>query len=146
MDEEIVNHLSADPDARTAPSSDKPPVAHYPVMLSEVLELLAPKPGGVYADGTLGAGGHAAAILAASAPDGVLIGMDQDADAVSRCMERLKEFGDRAVIRRGNYRTSFRSLRTGLQRARRGPARYRRFLVSPEVSGTRVQLSAGRAA
>jgi len=47
---------------------------HIPVLLKEAVELLAPKAGGVYVDGTLGAGGHATEILKRSAPDGVLVG------------------------------------------------------------------------
>ena len=46
-----------------------PPFVHKPVMLEEVLDALRPKAGGRYVDGTLGGAGHAAAILAASAPD-----------------------------------------------------------------------------
>jgi 16S rRNA (cytosine1402-N4)-methyltransferase len=77
---------------------------HVPVLLREAVDLLAPRPGGVYVDGTLGAGGHAAEILRRSAPDGVVIGLDQDPEAVERCKESLAEFGGRAIIRRANYR------------------------------------------
>jgi 16S rRNA (cytosine1402-N4)-methyltransferase len=58
----------------------------------------------LYVDGTLGAGGHAAEILKRSAPDGVLIGMDQDADAVERSIKSLAPYGDRVIIRNANYR------------------------------------------
>jgi 16S rRNA (cytosine1402-N4)-methyltransferase len=81
-----------------------PHLEHIPVLLRETVDLLAPRPGGVYVDGTLGAGGHAAEILRRSAPDGVLIGLDQDPEAVERCKKSLAEFGGRAVIRRANYR------------------------------------------
>jgi len=77
---------------------------HVPVLLREAVDLLAPRPGGIYVDGTLGAGGHAAEILKRSAPGGVLIGLDQDLDAVERCTKSLAEYGDRAVVRHGNYR------------------------------------------
>jgi len=77
---------------------------HTPVLLHEAVDLLAPKAGGLYVDGTLGAGGHAAEILKRSAPDGVLIGMDQDADAVERCRTNLAPYGDRVIIRQANYR------------------------------------------
>jgi 16S rRNA (cytosine1402-N4)-methyltransferase len=73
-------------------------------MLHEAVDLLAPKAGGLYVDGTLGAGGHAAEILKRSAPDGMLIGMDQDADAVERCSKSLATYGDRVIIRQANYR------------------------------------------
>ncbi|MCK9418298.1 MAG: 16S rRNA (cytosine(1402)-N(4))-methyltransferase RsmH [Nitrospirae bacterium] len=77
---------------------------HTPVLLHEAVDLLAPKAGGLYVDGTLGAGGHAAEILNRSAPDGVLIGMDQDADAVERCGKSLAPYGNRVIIRQANYR------------------------------------------
>ena len=81
-----------------------PNLEHVPVLLHEAVELLAPKPGGVYVDGTLGAGGHAAEILKRSAPDGVLIGMDRDAEAVERCRINLAAYGTRAVARQANFR------------------------------------------
>lgn len=81
-----------------------PNLVHTPVLLREAVELLAPKAGGLYVDGTLGAGGHAAELLKRSAPDGVVIGMDQDADAVERCGKSLAPYGDRVIIRRANFR------------------------------------------
>jgi 16S rRNA (cytosine1402-N4)-methyltransferase len=81
-----------------------PQLEHVPVLLREAVDFLAPKAGGVYVDGTLGAGGHAAEILKRSAPDGVLIGLDQDAEAVERCRTALAPFGSRAVARQANYR------------------------------------------
>jgi 16S rRNA (cytosine1402-N4)-methyltransferase len=83
---------------------DTPNGRHISVLLDEAVALLAPKPGGVYVDGTLGSGGHAAEILKLSAPDGVLIGLDRDGDAIARSRLRLAEFGERAVILRENYR------------------------------------------
>jgi len=58
----------------------------------------------VYVDGTLGAAGHATEILKRSAPDGILIGLDQDAEAIERCRTALAPFGSRAVARQANYR------------------------------------------
>jgi 16S rRNA (cytosine1402-N4)-methyltransferase len=55
-------------------------------------------------DGTLGAGGHAAEVLARSAPDGVLIGLDQDAEAIERCRISLAPFGSRVILRQANFR------------------------------------------
>ena len=81
-----------------------PQLEHIPVLLREAVDLLAPRPGGVYVDGTLGAGGHAEEMLKRSGPDSVLIGMDQDAEAVVRCRERLSVYGERAIIRQANYR------------------------------------------
>ncbi len=77
---------------------------HVPVLLREAIEYLAPKAGGVYVDGTLGSGGHAEEILRRSAPDGIVIGLDRDAEAVDRSRERLSAYGERAVLRQENYR------------------------------------------
>lgn len=77
---------------------------HNPVMVEEVLAALGPKPGGTYADGTLGSGGHAAALLRASAPTGWLFGCDRDGDALEATRERLAaEFMSRFELRRGNF-------------------------------------------
>ncbi len=81
-----------------------PNVVHTPVLLREAVDLLAPHPGGVYLDGTLGAGGHASEILRRSSPDGVLIGLDQDAEAIERCRKSLAEFGSRVILQQRNYR------------------------------------------
>lgn len=81
-----------------------PNVEHITVLLREAVDLLAPRAGGVYVDGTMGGGGHAEEILKRSAPDGILIGMDHDAEAVARCRERLSPYGGRALLRRANYR------------------------------------------
>ena len=76
---------------------------HKPVMMAEVLEALQPKPGGKYADGTLGGAGHAAAVLAASAPTGQLWACDRDGVALEAAAQRLAEFVGRFELRRGNY-------------------------------------------
>lgn len=76
---------------------------HKPVMMAEVLEALQPKPGGAYADGTLGGAGHAAAVLAASSPTGRLWACDRDGVALEAATQRLAEFAGRFELRRGNY-------------------------------------------
>ena len=76
---------------------------HLPVMLAEVLDGLAIRPGDDVIDGTLGDGGHAAAILEQTAPDGRLLGIDLDPDARAAAAERLQRFGTRIVIAAGNY-------------------------------------------
>lgn len=78
-------------------------MAHVPVLLREVVQGLALAPGDAVIDGTLGDGGHAAAILEATAPDGRLLGIDLDPAACAASAERLKPFGDRAVIVAGSY-------------------------------------------
>ena len=73
-------------------------------MVEEVLTALDPKAGGTYVDGTLGSGGHAAAILRASAPTGWLFGCDRDGDALEAARARLAAvFSGRFELRRGNF-------------------------------------------
>lgn len=79
------------------------PRPHIPALLEQVLQALAPQSGGRYIDATLGAGGHAAAILEASAPDGRLLGLDGDAEAIALARETLAPFGTRALIVRANF-------------------------------------------
>ena len=70
---------------------------HKPVLLREVMAYLDPQPGGLFIDGTLGAGGHAAAILAATAPTGRLLGFDRDPSALAFAAQRLAPFGERFI-------------------------------------------------
>lgn len=79
-------------------------VAHRPVMVTEVLEWLRPRAGGCYLDGTVGEGGHAEAILDASAPTGRLIGFDRDPHALAIARERLAGYGARCTLEQGDYR------------------------------------------
>lgn len=81
--------------------------AHVPVMLGGVVEWLRPRPGACLVDATVGAGGHARALLAA-APDTRLLAIDQDPTALALAAQTLAEFGDRVVFRHG----SFAELRT----------------------------------
>lgn len=80
-------------------------IQHVPVMLAEVLKFLQPEPGGYYVDGTLGGGGHTAAILASSAPQGKVLGIDTDARAIARVRERLADEvrEGRLLLVQGNY-------------------------------------------
>lgn len=78
---------------------------HRPVLYQEIILALEPKPGGIYVDGTLGAGGHAWGILQASKPDGRLLGLDLDPVALAIASERLAVFGDRAILRQGSFTT-----------------------------------------
>ncbi|MBQ6509917.1 MAG: 16S rRNA (cytosine(1402)-N(4))-methyltransferase RsmH [Flexilinea sp.] len=76
---------------------------HIPVLLESCMQLLDPKPGGYYGDGTLGAGGHSEAILKGSAPDGRLIAFDLDPTAIEIAGKRLAPFGGRVRIVRDSY-------------------------------------------
>jgi 16S rRNA (cytosine1402-N4)-methyltransferase len=70
---------------------------HQPVMVARCVELLRPSVARVWVDATLGLGGHAEALLEASAPDGRVIGLDRDPAALALAAERLARFGDRLV-------------------------------------------------
>lgn len=76
---------------------------HTPVLLQETIGQLKIKPDGIYADGTLGGGGHAYEVLSRLSEQGRLIGLDQDADAIRAATQRLSVFGDRVSIIRSNY-------------------------------------------
>src|SRR4051794_24610005 len=76
---------------------------HLPVMVDEVLESLAPRPGSLHIDATVGGGGHSRRILGANSPDGRLLGLDADRAAIARTRERLAEFGERVTLRQANF-------------------------------------------
>ncbi|MDI6777057.1 MAG: 16S rRNA (cytosine(1402)-N(4))-methyltransferase RsmH [Syntrophales bacterium] len=76
---------------------------HKPVMVGEVVDSLRCKRGGIYLDGTLGGGGHAYEILKKTSPDGMLIGIDIDDDALLESERRLKPFGNRKILVKTNY-------------------------------------------
>ena len=80
-------------------------IQHVPVMMEEVLKFLQPEPGGHYVDGTVGGGGHTEAILERSAPDGRVLGIDADAQALERVKQRLSDFlnNGRLVLVHGNF-------------------------------------------
>jgi 16S rRNA (cytosine1402-N4)-methyltransferase len=77
---------------------------HIPVLYSEVLAALQIQPGGRYVDATVGAGGHAVGILQRSAPNGRLLGLDADPEAVSFARQALRSFGERAILQCRNFR------------------------------------------
>jgi len=78
---------------------------HVSVMLDEVLKFLQPRSGGLYIDGTLGGGGHTAAILEQSAPNGRVLGIDTDEQALKRVRAQFSDFVDsgRLVLAHGNF-------------------------------------------
>jgi 16S rRNA (cytosine1402-N4)-methyltransferase len=77
--------------------------AHRPVLLEEVLDGLNVGPGGIYVDCTVGGAGHSYAILRRSSPEGRLIGLDQDREAIREATSRLAEFGDRVRLTHSNF-------------------------------------------
>lgn len=76
---------------------------HSPVLLRETLEYLQCRSGGIYVDGTIGGGGHGEEILKASAPDGRLVGIDLDDDALRETERRLSVYAGRITLVKGNF-------------------------------------------
>ena len=77
--------------------------SHIPVLFEDCMRLMDPKPGELYADGTLGAGGHSEGILKSSGPDGRLLAFDLDPVAIGIAQERLKPYGERVRIIHDSY-------------------------------------------
>ncbi len=78
-------------------------MGHIPVLYHEVIELLKPQANGRYIDGTVGAGGHTAGILEASAPTGRVLAFDKDPEAVNYAQKKLVQFGSRITIINQSY-------------------------------------------
>lgn len=76
---------------------------HFPVMQHEILSWLLKENARIYLDCTVGYSGHAEKILGASHSDSVLIGLDRDSNAIAASKERLRKFGDRAILRQGHF-------------------------------------------
>ncbi len=76
---------------------------HRPVLLAEAVDLLDPRPGGIYVDGNLGMGGHSREILRRSAPSGRVIGFDWDEAALDMARHNLAEFGHRVDFIHDNF-------------------------------------------
>jgi len=76
---------------------------HTSVLLQECLQYLSPEPAKIYVDGTLGLGGHTAAILSASAPDGRVVAFEWDDNALQHALTRLEGFEDRLTVVRRNF-------------------------------------------
>src|SRR5262245_1698278 len=77
---------------------------HLPVLVEEVIEMLAPAAGSLQIDATVGGGGHTERILEAASPDGRVLALDADPLAIDRVRARLERFGDRLVLRQANFR------------------------------------------
>jgi 16S rRNA (cytosine1402-N4)-methyltransferase len=78
---------------------------HQPVLYKEIINAISPVSSGHYIDGTVGAGGHAFGILDSSKPDGILLGLDIDPQAVKLAEKRLSIFGERAILVQASYTT-----------------------------------------
>lgn len=78
---------------------------HQPVLYKEIIHALQPKAGGRYVDGTLGAGGHARGILEACAPDGQLLGLDVDPQALAIARKTLAPYEGRIHLAQASYTT-----------------------------------------
>ena len=76
---------------------------HQPVLYKEIIHALQPQDGGRYVDGTLGAGGHARGILEASAPDGQLLGLDVDPQALALARKTLAPYEQRTHLVQASY-------------------------------------------
>jgi 16S rRNA (cytosine1402-N4)-methyltransferase len=90
---------------------------HQPVLLEEAVALLNCLPGGIYVDGTVGGGGHARAVLEKTSPDGLIIGIDRDDEALREAARTLAPFGGRVILAKGN----FADLRELLEARKIGP-------------------------
>jgi 16S rRNA (cytosine1402-N4)-methyltransferase len=77
--------------------------SHQPVLYKEIIHALQPKQGGRYVDGTLGAGGHARGILEACAPDGQLLGLDVDPQALALARKTLAPYEQRIHLAQASY-------------------------------------------
>jgi len=109
-------------------------LAHAPVLAAEVLEGLAPRDHGIYVDGTLGRGGHAAMILA-RCPGARLIGIDRDPEALAASREVLAPFGDRVTLVHADYDQMDRVL------AERGVAAVNGILLDLGVSSPQLDVA-----
>jgi len=76
---------------------------HQPVLYQEIIHALQPQNGGRYVDGTLGAGGHARGIMEASAPDGQLLGLDVDPQALAIARRNLAPYEQRIHLAQASY-------------------------------------------
>lgn len=91
---------------------------HVPVLLRETIEAMGIRAGGTYIDGTVGNGGHAAAILERAGPRGRLLGIDRDGETLPRAAERLSRAGGWYRLEQGNYADmKTLGLRNGIEQA-----------------------------
>lgn len=89
----------------TEDSLAHPESHHEPVLLEETIRALQPKPGGTYLDGTFGGGGHSRALLHGSAPDGIVLAIDRDPEAIARGQRMIEaeQVGQRLRLIQGSF-------------------------------------------
>ena len=105
---------------------------HIPVMSAQVLEYLNLQPDGLYIDGTIGAGGHAAQILSKLSNKGKLIGIDRDAEALEICYERFSAFADQISLHHSSYHNLSKIM--GIN----GPSRANGILLDLGISSLQI--------
>jgi len=79
------------------------PKFHVPVMVAEVLSLLQPRSGGTYIDCTIGGGGHSLGLIERILPNGRLVGIDRDEEALRAAFENLKRYSANLILEKGNF-------------------------------------------
>ncbi|MBU4526012.1 MAG: 16S rRNA (cytosine(1402)-N(4))-methyltransferase RsmH [Desulfomicrobium sp.] len=84
---------------------------HIPVMLEEVMHWIAPKPGGVYMDATLGLAGHAARLMDMTGGEALLLGLDRDEQALAKAGTTLARFGENVQLAHTSFQYFSRALR-----------------------------------
>jgi 16S rRNA (cytosine1402-N4)-methyltransferase len=85
---------------------------HKPVLYKEIIHALQPENSGRYIDGTVGAGGHARGVLEACAPDGRLLGLDLDPQALALARETLAPYSKRVVLIQASYVSLLEAMRS----------------------------------
>lgn len=83
--------------------ADQSGCRHIPVMRETVMDLLACRPRGLYVDGTVGGGGYAESILQRSEPDGILVALDWDDEAIERVRQRLRAYQNRVFLEKSSF-------------------------------------------
>lgn len=76
---------------------------HIPVLLKEVIKIVDPKPAENLVDGTIGGGSHAKMFLERTSPDGKLLGIDLDSEALAESKRKLEEYSNRIILEKGNF-------------------------------------------
>jgi 16S rRNA (cytosine1402-N4)-methyltransferase len=103
-DGEFRTPVPGDPNPESRLSESDSRERHIPVLVRETLEFLDVRPDGFYIDATLGAGGHAEAVLRIlQQGQGRLLGIDRDPAALALARERLRRFGDKLMAMHGNF-------------------------------------------